>query len=231
MENPVEEIAVLIHILTQAPPTKQKEAIERYFTPDAAFTHPFCATKSWSFNLPFLGELSSRLAIIQIYQWYKIMSPTISLEVERITFNSEHLKLYVDVHQHFQLWFVPLYDADVRLTTVLDLVTGNETNPHSPLLEYDEPIRQVTPNPNTSVADSDRHTGTRNGKTMYYISSQNDLYQTSDWIKFIIPWCIGHTIVVCMQLFATMMCIIGSFLFIPQTWWKEKSFADMPQKI
>lgn len=229
MEDPANEIAGIVHILTQATPTKQKAAIERYFTPDASFTHPFCASKSWIVDIPGFGTLSSRWAMIQIYQWYKLLSPAISLDVECVTFNEDHLKLYVDVHQHFRLWFVPFYDADVRLTVVLDLKEGNENGPKSASSSQDLLARSEQPYSYASVANPRRENGLK--KTFYYISAQNDLYQTSEWIKFLIPWNIGYILVVAWQLLATFFCIIGACLFFPQTWWKEKSIADLPRKI
>jgi hypothetical protein len=90
----------VIHLLTQSPPSLQKATIERFFTPDASFTHPFCRTGSWDLSgkkIP--GETNgtptalvggrekiengwnSRFLIWMIYRWYKIMSPKIILDV------------------------------------------------------------------------------------------------------------------------------------------------------
>ncbi|KAG8896280.1 hypothetical protein FRB99_008960 [Tulasnella sp. 403] len=51
---------------------------DRYFTPDAAFDHPLAKVKSGS---------TSRADIIALYQWYKIASPKIDLEVESVAFD------------------------------------------------------------------------------------------------------------------------------------------------
>ena len=229
MEHPVDEIEAIIHTLTQAVPSKQTAAVETYFVPTAEFEHPFCATGTWTADLPVVGQLNSRWAILQIYQWYKILSPRIELEVERVTMNENELKLYVDIHQHFRLWFVPFYDADVRLTTVLDLVEGDETGPGSALLGPSDRLKKEKPYSYAARADPDREHGRL--KTVYYISKQNDLYQTSEWIKFLMPWDIGHTLVCAWQLLATFFCILGAIFLFPLTWWKEKSVADWPQKI
>lgn len=82
MENPVEEIADVIHLLTQSPPSTQRQTIEKYFTTDASFTHPFCRTGKWP---------NSRLLIGLIYRWYKIMSPSIDITVQSIGTCSTHL--------------------------------------------------------------------------------------------------------------------------------------------
>lgn len=231
MENPTYEISAVIHTLTQAIPSEQKAAIEKYFTPNAAFTHPFCATGSWELDKLSL-PLSSRWAIIQIYQWYKILSPQIDLEVLNVTFNDDKLLLYVDIHQHFRLFLIPFYDADVRLTTVLQLAEGDESGPMSALTRkfhnrYISPSRK--PYSYAAVANPDNTNGLP--KTMYYITSQNDLYQTSEFIKFLIPWGIGSSLMVAWQLYATFLCVIGAIFFFPLTWYKERSVADLPHKI
>ena len=69
------EISRVIHLLTQSPPSLQRATIERYFTPNAAFTHPICRTGSFE---------GSRWLIWCIYRWYKIMSPRIELEVDSV---------------------------------------------------------------------------------------------------------------------------------------------------
>ena len=69
------QIPQVIHELTQTSPSQQHRAIETYFTPDAAFTHPFCRTGSFN---------GSRILIRGIYRWYKIMSPEIKLRVNSV---------------------------------------------------------------------------------------------------------------------------------------------------
>lgn len=75
MENPVKEIADVIHLLTQSPPSTQRKTIEKYFSVDASFTHPFCRTGKWP---------NSRMLVQIIYRWYKIMSPIIDITVHSI---------------------------------------------------------------------------------------------------------------------------------------------------
>jgi hypothetical protein len=73
--NAVKEIPAIIHLLTQSPPSLQRATIEKYFTPDAAFSHPFCRT--WS-------RPNSRWLVQATYRWYKIMSPRIDLTVQSV---------------------------------------------------------------------------------------------------------------------------------------------------
>lgn len=70
-----QDIPKVIHLLTQTPPHAQHDAVEKYFTPNASFTHPFCRTGKFS---------NSRLLILAIYRWYKIMSPRIDLRVNSV---------------------------------------------------------------------------------------------------------------------------------------------------
>lgn len=65
----------MIRLLTQSPPSLQQATIEKFFTPSASFTHPFCSTRSFD---------GSRWLIVMIYRFYKIMSPRIDLEVKSV---------------------------------------------------------------------------------------------------------------------------------------------------
>jgi hypothetical protein len=65
----------VIHLLTQSSPTLQQKALERFFTSDASFVHPFCRVPSFE---------GSRWWILKIFQWYKIMSPRIEMEIHSI---------------------------------------------------------------------------------------------------------------------------------------------------
>ncbi|KAJ4375265.1 hypothetical protein N0V83_002351 [Neocucurbitaria cava] len=108
----VKEISGVIHLLTQSPPSVQRETIETYFTPNASFTHPFCRTGSWP---------NSRWLVEMIYRWYKIMSPSIDITVQSVAFDERNLILYVQIFQIFRIWVIPFYYAPVKLTSVLTL--------------------------------------------------------------------------------------------------------------
>lgn len=49
----------------------------------------------------------------------------------------------------------------------------------------------------------------------YFIRSQEDLYQTDEWIKFLLPFHIGVTMVGIWQWIATLCCIVGANVFGP----------------
>lgn len=113
MDDPIAEIRGIVHKLTQGSPRQQETAIKNYFTSDASFTHPFCRTGSFE---------GSRWLILQIFRWYKIMSPTIILNVNSVAYDEDKMILYVSISQIFSIWFVPLHKSAVDLTTVLQLV-------------------------------------------------------------------------------------------------------------
>ncbi|PLN75689.1 hypothetical protein BDW42DRAFT_197632 [Aspergillus taichungensis] len=173
MENPVRDITNVIRQLTQGPPEIQSWAIDRYFTSDATFVHPFC--RVW-------GKAGGRDGIKIIFQWYKIMSPEISLDVNSIAYDKEHLRLYVNISQVFSIWLVPFYRAPVTLTTVLDLTRD--------------------PGDGRPLPDANAQ--------RYYIAKQEDLYQTSEFIKFVVPWG-GSSLVMLWQTLATLFCLVGAY--------------------
>ena len=117
--------------------------------------------------------------------------------------------LYVSMRQIFRIQFLPFYKASVDLTTVLHLTT--DPSPSSPYA-----VEPVEYKPST---------------TRYYIQSQNDLYQTSEWIKFLLPWLdVGTIAVVLWQLIATFFCVIGAMVGWPITWIEENFIGGNPQQ-
>ncbi|KAJ5651652.1 hypothetical protein N7507_009078 [Penicillium longicatenatum] len=182
MERPVEEIKVVIQLLTQSSPSLQRKCLERYFTADASFYHPFCYVPSFE---------GSRWFVLKIFQWYKIMSPRVEMEIHSVAFDEQSLKLYVHMSQIFSIWIVPFHVAPVTLTTVLDLT------PESSQSRQDQPL--------------------------YYIKRQEDLYQTSEFIKFLLPH-VGHWLISAWHLFATFFCIIGAYALWPMLWLEENNY-------
>ncbi|RHZ62566.1 uncharacterized protein CDV56_108084 [Aspergillus thermomutatus] len=182
MENPVSEISTVIKLLIESPPSIQQETIEKYFTPSAAFVHPFCRVSSYD---------GSRWSIIKIFQWYKIMSPRI--EHQSTAYDENHLTLYITLSQIFSIWLVPFHVSPVKLTSVINLTTN--AGGQKPLTNGD--------------------------RTLHYIAKQEDLYQVSEWIKFLVPH-VGHLFVLAFQSFATLFCIVGVAIFYPIMWLEER---------
>ncbi|KAJ5125150.1 hypothetical protein N7448_004477 [Penicillium atrosanguineum] len=191
MENPVVEIPAVISLLTQSTPTLQQKTLERFFTNDASFVHPFCRVPSFE---------GSRWWILKIFQWYKIMSPRIKMEIHSIAMDEKNLKIYVHMSQIFSIWIVPFHVAPATLTTVLDLTTDS-TKTSSP---------------------------TNGAHPLYYITKQEDLYQTSEFVKFILPH-VGHWLVFGWHLFATFFCFVGVTLLWPLLWMEENGY--LPSRI
>ncbi|KAL2810015.1 hypothetical protein BJX63DRAFT_331399 [Aspergillus granulosus] len=188
MEDPVAEIPDVIRLLTQSPPSLQEETINQFFTSSAEFMHPFC--RIWSCN-------GSRWAITKIYQWYKIMSPHIDLDVRSVAYDTENLKLYVTIFQVFSIWLIPFHRAPVTLTTVLDLTTD----------------------------PGDERATAAQGKKRYYIKKQEDFYQPSEFIKFVMPIG-GHFVIMMWHAFASLFSIAGVFLLWPIMWAEDRGYFN-----
>lgn len=110
-------------------------------------------------------------------------------------FDEKNLKLYVNMSQIFSIWLVPFHVAPVTLTTVLDLTT-----------------------------DAAQSNAPTNGDhTRYYITKQEDLYQTSEFVKFLLPH-VGHWLVLAWHLMATFFCILGVTLLWPMLWLEENGY-------
>lgn len=128
-------------------------------------------------------------------------------------FDKPNLKLYVTISQVFSIFIIPFYSAPVTLTTVLDLerrIPDEKANsPTAPLRHQNPSETAGGPAP------------------LYYIASQEDLYQTSEWIKFILPFGIGVSIVTAWHVFATLFCIIATFPLWPIVWLEENRYLPV----
>jgi len=208
MEDPVREIPHVISLLVESPPSLQQEAIDKYFTPNAQFTHPFCRTGS---------SPHSRYLLSRIYRWYKIMSPRISAKITSVSFDEQNMVLYVGLSQVFAIWAVPTHRSEVTLVTVLHLTKDYHQQ------QDDAPPPTSAPNGSLTNGQGPDQNGLvkkkKSGGVKYYITSQNDLYQTDQFIKFVLPWV--SFLVPLWQLFSTLVCVVLSYLFYPITWFEE----------
>jgi hypothetical protein len=220
----VREIPSVIRLLTQSPPSLQRATIEKFFIPTASFSHPFCRT--WS-------STSSRWLIIMIYRFYKILSPRIDVEVKSVgmstpqnekfrtdsvsvmvAFDETHLKLYVTVSQLFSIFIIPFYLAPVTLTTVLTLT--DDPDKYRGYASSDEFHPASNDHPEAP---------TRGNGKKYWISSQEDLYQTAEFVKFVLPFGIGSFIVFWWHVLATAGCVVGAVLLWPVTYLEERRIS------
>ncbi|EJD00291.1 uncharacterized protein FOMMEDRAFT_22132 [Fomitiporia mediterranea MF3/22] len=113
MNNPRNEIAAAVKALTLAPtPAVQRAAINKYFAPEAGFLHPLCTVH------PGPG---SREEIVGIYEWYRDMSPKVSLEVESFVYDETQKVAYLNVVQNFHIFLSPFASSPARLLVKVSL--------------------------------------------------------------------------------------------------------------
>lgn len=58
-------------------------------------------------------------------------------------------------------------------------------------------------------------------RTLYYISAQNDLYQVSEFVKFVVPFGVGTTLVLLWHSFATFFSVMGAVILWPISFAEE----------
>ncbi|KAI3331519.1 hypothetical protein HD806DRAFT_162168 [Xylariaceae sp. AK1471] len=221
MENPEKEISGVIRSLTQGTREEQENALNEYFLPNAYFVHPFCRVPSFesrTIQVPFINiawTLNSRWLVLLVYQWYRILSPKILLEVDSTAFDRRTNSLYATIRQTFTIWIVPfsLWQANVQLVCLLELA-------HLPVDGNNQPL---LPRDGSEQSDQDDNTALRS-KKRYFIRGQQDHYQVNEFLKFIAPF--GASVVWYLwQLFATFVSAIGVALLWPVTLAYERLFV------
>ncbi|XXG98557.1 hypothetical protein Hte_004882 [Hypoxylon texense] len=210
MDVPESQVPYIIRSLTQSTREDQRRVLEKYFLPNAYFIHPFCRVPSFGDKkIPFTNQsVNSLWFVFFIYQWYRILSPKIELDINSVAFDKKQNLLYVTLHQTFTLWIVPfsLWQANVKLVTVLNLE-------HLPVGPDGKPVLDAAPS--ATDANSDLY------PKRYFIKGQEDNYQVEDFLKFIAPW--GASMLwTIWQLFATLVCVVGvTLLRVPLAWFRE----------
>ncbi|KAG8627587.1 hypothetical protein KVT40_005070 [Elsinoe batatas] len=130
------------------------------------------------------------------------------------------------LRQVFDIWAVPFHKAEVKLVTVLQLERraappdyNSTSSPH----DGREKSGGTTDAEGSMVDLSLDHALDGPGskaKGKWFIASQEDLYQTDQFMRFLVPqlaW-----LVVVWQVLATWACVVLSYLFEPVTWWEEE---------
>lgn len=215
----------MIRSLTTGTRNEQADALNAFFLPDAYFVHPFCRVPSFDsteIRVPFTNLswiINSRLLISFVYQWYKIMSPKISLEVDSTSFDKQTNSLYATIRQTFTVWILPfsLWQANVKLVCLLELVHA----------EVDENKQSLVRRNGSPPNHRDNQTAVA-PKKLYFIRGQQDHYQLNEMLKFIAPWG-GAVLCYAWQLFATFLCIVGTSLLWPVTSIYERGLAKSTQ--
>lgn len=184
--------------------------IETYFTPDATFLHPICRVSGFSDrHFPVFGTINSRWVIWMIYRWYKILSPKIVLDVTSTGMFDQYDFIELDNSSHRNLKRVlttSVYDQKQQLLYVgIHQVFSLFFVPF-----YKSDVKLVTV----------LHLSYHSDKNKYFITSQEDLYQSNEVVKFFWPG--GATVIWAWQWVATFACILGSLFLYPITWAEEK---------
>lgn len=124
-------------------------------------------------------------------------------------------KLYIDISQTFRLWpAIPLgYRADVNLVTVLQL-----TSDRSGRDKTAEQATNTSPFTENGAVKPATTLATQPGK--YWIKSQTDLYQTTEFAKFASLLGLLPLLVSLWHMLATYCCVLGAIVFAPfsQAW-------------
>ncbi|KDR72799.1 hypothetical protein GALMADRAFT_734354 [Galerina marginata CBS 339.88] len=99
MQNPSVEIHAVIKLVhSSISPDIQKAAVNKYFAADAAFRHPLYRVEP--------GPLS-RERLLGIYQWYRIISPKIEVDIRDVFYDRLHDIVFVDLAQTLHFRFSP----------------------------------------------------------------------------------------------------------------------------
>ncbi|KAK4085937.1 flavin-binding monooxygenase-like protein [Purpureocillium lilacinum] len=201
MEHPVREIASVITTLTTGSVQEQQDTLTSFFVPHASFTHPLCRVPSFSKGtVPLAPGLESRWLLLCIYRWYRTLSPNIDIHIDSAVFDQRSGQLFVSIRQTFAIWFIPLYKAPVKLTTVLNL--------------EQHPASETSPSRNGNTASSNSLSGPGQERLRYFIAHQEDLYQMNDLIQFVCPW-LGPLLWFFWQLVSTGLCVAGAVVLLP----------------
>lgn len=199
MEDPASEISGIIHNLCEAPSVVQRKTIETYFLPDASFVHPFCYLPS---------SPTSRKRLLGIYQFYKILSPQVRIDIHEVTYHPSpgsdpnRASMYVDMSQWFRIgalaWIYPW--VYVSLVVKLEFVRR---------VDLETSDRGLTSFASGSAA---REGGGLIEGGKWYIRSQEDLYQTNEWAKFVFPH-IGDMVLTWLMVLVVWGCNVQAMIF------------------
>ncbi|KZV98816.1 hypothetical protein EXIGLDRAFT_287273 [Exidia glandulosa HHB12029] len=120
MEVPFYDIESVVLRCTAASPNNpdsQREAIEKYYTADCEFNHPLATV---------LSGQSSRDTVLRVYQWYRIMSPTLELTIDERVMDEARNIIYLQVTQTFHIRWSPFKPKPARLLVKIHLVQDGQ---------------------------------------------------------------------------------------------------------
>jgi hypothetical protein len=80
------------------------------------------------------------------------------------------------------------------------------------------------------TSSSAQHEGRAPGRPRYLISSQEDLYQVNEFLKFTLP-AIGAPVWFAWQILSTVLCVVGMFIMLPVMKLLESAGLVQQQKL
>ncbi|KIW24499.1 uncharacterized protein PV07_10210 [Cladophialophora immunda] len=248
MDDPVADIPQIIETLCTAPPAIQRAAIEAYFTPTASFTHPFCRTGSFPGSIWLIIMIYRWYKILSPHIDVAVDGVAFDERNLRLYVSiHQNFKLWVVPFYNAPVKLVTVLQLTTDPTPMppepqetLQLMTTTELDNR----KVSDTGVNITPDSSQSGASGGKHWTLRNtagstsitfrkdaadgdsDKVKYYIQSQNDLYQTTEFIKFLVPWGIGAFLVITWQFCATMFCVIGTKIYDLLMWLPQKLYRQ-----
>ncbi|KAE8382303.1 hypothetical protein BDV26DRAFT_253742 [Aspergillus bertholletiae] len=246
MEDPVSEIPTVIQRLTQSPPGQQSQTIDAFFTPDASFVHPFCRIQRFRGSRWVVKKIYQWYKVMSPRIEMKIHS--IAYDSENLKLYVTMSQIFTIWIIPFHVAPVTLTTVLSLTTNPNGSLSSPSATPsaeksNEPEKEggagrggagrggaggggaggeggasYADVVANGTPDSKTP-----RTAQTNGQRKLYYITKQEDLYQTSEFVKFVLPH-IGNWIVLAIHAFATVFCVLGVFLWWPFVWMEEKGW-------
>ncbi|EFX00495.1 flavin-binding monooxygenase-like protein [Grosmannia clavigera kw1407] len=187
MNNPVKEIPAVILSLCTRPQAEQEATIDRYFLKDASFVHPFC-------YVPPIATL------YDIVPWP--FSPVVGITGD---INSRRI-----VRAIFRWYKILSPDIDIAIDSIawdeaqcILYVSIHQRFALWFVPFYAAKVHLITELQLEPVGES----GTES-RPVYYISRQEDHYQLTELLKFVLPK-VGPASWTIWQLFSTWLCYVG----------------------
>ncbi|EIW78037.1 hypothetical protein CONPUDRAFT_167999 [Coniophora puteana RWD-64-598 SS2] len=113
MQDPAKEVSHVIELLsTSRSPYITRQTVEKFYTEDASFRHPFVAVES---------SATSRERLIGIFDWYCTIAETSSSKFHSCTFDEHNQLVYVDVSQTVSIHYSPFSPTSCRTVIRMNL--------------------------------------------------------------------------------------------------------------
>lgn len=113
MQNPQRDISLVLTTLTTSRnPADLRAAVNKFYTHDASLHHPFRIVEH--------GK-NSRQKILAMYEWYRIISPDTTSNVNAVSYDRKSHVIFAEVTQHFHIRISLLKVAPSRYTIRIQL--------------------------------------------------------------------------------------------------------------